>query len=117
MLENEMNMGIKEDAGELLVYAYRQYVSEEKFVDAKDILTITKWDAGRINRAITYLEDLGAIKIQRYLGNIDGVHGFFMRGLTPSGIQTIENSKEFERNFGFIINLGLVQFSWGAKEK
>ena len=111
-------MGIKTDAGEILVFVYNEYTNDNEWITSKDIINVTKWKSGRINRAINYLRDLDVIKIILSMGNIDGVYNFGITGLTPVGIHTIENKREFKKNFGFEVGIpGLFKFSWGVSEK
>ena len=111
-------MGIQKDAGELLVYIYNQYTANNTWIQSKDIIEETGWEAGRINRAIDYLKDLGLIKINLYIGNTEGVYNFGIQGLTPSGIGIIENEEQFEKTFGFEIGIpGVLKFSWTRRKK
>lgn len=110
-------MGIQKDAGEILLFIYDSYVNDRGSVNAQRLLDETQWDGKRIDRAIKYLKDMGAIDIVLTLGNVNGVQNFIMKKLTPLGINTVENQPEFKRNFGFEVNLGLLKFSWGATEK
>ena len=105
-------MAIKEDAGEILLYIYRNYVDGKTMLNTEDIVNETRWVSHKINNAIQYLEDLGAIKINKYLGNQNGVYNFTISGLNPIAVQTIESPKDFKKTFGFTVNLGLVSFSW-----
>ncbi|HGJ64173.1 TPA: hypothetical protein ENS27_02150 [bacterium] len=109
-------MGIQKDAGEILLFIYQCYIKDES-VNAEKLLETTKWEGNRIDRAIKYLKDIGAIDIILTLGNIGGVQYFILKGLTPLGINIIENQHEFKRNFGFTVNLGVISFSWGASQK
>ncbi|MBD3203511.1 hypothetical protein GF327_04405 [Candidatus Woesearchaeota archaeon] len=94
-------MGIQEDAGRLLVFVYQEYTKDNSWIDSKKVIETTKWNSGKINRAIMYLKDMNAIKINLFLGNTNGVYNFGINGLTPFGIQLVENSEEFKKNFGF----------------
>lgn len=109
-------MTIKEDAGEILLFIYQCYIKDES-VDESKLLQTTKWEGNRIDRAIKYLKDIGAIDIILLLGNVNGVQNFILKGLTPLGINVIENQPEFKRNFNFTVNLGVISYSWGASEK
>ncbi|MBI2575086.1 hypothetical protein HYV82_04330 [Candidatus Woesearchaeota archaeon] len=109
-------MTIKGDAGEILLFIYDCYVNDRDSVNPEKLLETTKWEGNRIDRAIKYLKDIGAIDIIT-LGNVNGVQNFILKGLTPLGINIVENQPEFKRNFGFTVNLGVISFSWGASEK
>ncbi len=111
-------MGIQKDAGELLLYFYKNLVQEGKSsVGTKEVLKETKWDGNRLNHAYHYLDDMGVLKGGGGLGNINGAHIFFVIRLYPGGINMIENQPEFKKNFGFKVNLGLIKFSWGVSER
>ncbi|MDD5650384.1 MAG: hypothetical protein PHF86_08230 [Candidatus Nanoarchaeia archaeon] len=110
-------MAIQKDAGEILIFLYQEYTNNNQWIDSDKIIKLTNWESGRINRTIDYLKDLNLIKINLFLGNINGVYNFGINGLTPAGINIIENTKEFEKNFGFELNLGLIKFSWGTTKK
>jgi hypothetical protein len=96
-------MTIKEDAGKFLIFIYKEYIKGNEWLVSKDFIETTKWDAGRINRAIDYLKDLRFIKIMQSLGNTNGVYNFGIRGLEPIGINLIETPDEFKKNFGLEI--------------
>ena len=111
-------MGIQNDAGELLVYIYNQYIEGKNWIQAKDIINETVWEAGRINRALDYLRDLDIIKINLFMGNTGGVYNFGITGLNPSGIAIIENKEEFKSTFGIKIGIpGVFEFSWKREKK
>jgi len=92
-------MGIQQDAGEILLYAYKSYIKDES-INANKLLETTGWEGNRIDRAIKYLKDLDAIQIIHTMRNVNGVQNFIFRSLTPIGINIIENKPEFERTFG-----------------
>ncbi|GBE17808.1 hypothetical protein BMS3Abin16_00396 [archaeon BMS3Abin16] len=114
-------MGIKDDAGEVLIYYYNVYTdetSENRIIGPKEILEITKWKPVRVSNAVKYLDDLSALKIENYSGNIDGVPHFRILGMDTLGIHMIEDEKTFKETFGFQIGVpGVFQFSWGLSEK
>jgi len=106
-------MGIKEDAGKILLFVYQEYMRGNDWIVSKDLIDNTKWESGRINRAIDYLRDLKIIKILLSLGNTKGVYNFGIRGLEPIGIDIVENSKLFEEKFGFKVeNLESFKIKW-----
>ena len=111
-------MGVKGDAGELLLFFYDELVKKGKNgVGTKDVLDASEWDGNRLNNAYHYLNDLGILKGIGSLGNIQGAHNFWVMRLLPDAIDIIEDQPEFKRNFGFEVNLGLFKFSWGASER
>lgn len=107
-------MGIQKDAGELLGTIYSMYLEQKNVdfwysIDAEKLVDSIGWELDRIKRALTYLYDLKFIKLYE--------DSTIISGLYPAGIDTIENKDKFERQFGFTLNLGLLQFNWNAKEK
>ncbi len=93
-------MGIREDAGKILLFVYKKYINEEYYLNTESIIKGTKLPAKRINSAITYLKDIGAIQITLFFGKTDGVYNFEIDGLTPRGIDIVENKKKFKSIFG-----------------
>ena len=51
------------------------------------------------------------------MGNQSGLQNFSFIGLTPEGIQTVENKTKFKNTFGILINAGIFKFSWQKSEK
>jgi len=108
-------MGMQEDAGEILIFIYKKYVSTEKFFHPLTDSVFseeTKWDIGRLSRAVDYLNNKGIIKLTKTLGG-----GFFVSKLYPEGIEIVENKEKSKTTFGFEINLGLFKFSWTKEGK
>jgi len=99
-------MTIKSDAGEILLFMYDCYVNDKSSINPEILLETTKWQGNRIDRAVKYLKEIGAIDIILTMGNHQGVQHFILNKITPLGINTIENQPEFKRNFGFEVNLG-----------
>ena len=111
-------MGVQKDAGELLLFFYNELVNNEKnSVGTQNVLDETKWNGNRVNLAYDYLNDLGILKGIGSIGNINGAQMFSIIRLFPEGINIIENEPEFKKHFGFGVNLGLLNFSWGVSEK
>ena len=110
-------MTIKGDAGEILLFMYDCYVNDKGSVNPEKLLETTKWEGNRIDRAVKYLKEIGAIDTILTMGNHQGVQHFILKKITPLGINTVEDQPEFKKNFGFEVNLGLLKFSWGASEK
>ncbi len=109
-------MGVQHDAGEILLFLYKSYINGQQ-INAKKLLETTGWSGNRIDRALKYLKDIGAIDLILTLGNIGGIQNFIFKGLTPTGINIVENQKEFKQSFGFEVNLGILKFSWSKSEK
>jgi hypothetical protein len=110
-------MGIQKDAGELLIFIYNEYTSGNEYISDQNIIDTTKWEAGRINRAIKYLDDIGALKISS-IGIKIGEYEFIIKGLKPLDIHMIEDKSIFKKTFGFEVGVpGLAKFSWSLAEK
>lgn len=110
-------MKVREDAGRMLVYLYNQLIKEGKqSISGDDILNETNWESNRINNSFDYIFELGHVKKVITLGNTHGVKNFIIIGLTPSGINIVEDEPEFKRNFSIGVNLLLANFSWGVSE-
>jgi hypothetical protein len=111
-------MGVKKDAGELLIYFYQELVNNKRQnITPENVLNETKWDANKINHAFRYLKDLGLLKEMGGFGNFNRVDNFIVLGLSPEGINIIENKPKFKRSFSFEIGIpDVFKFSWGASE-
>lgn len=112
-----MSMTIKKDSGNLLLYAYKCKIEGSEMLNSNKLLNETGWDDNRLNNAIQYLirknfVDGDAIKV---VGSTK-VQKAFIYDITPWGIDIIEDEPEFTQNFGFTVNLGLIQINWGVQE-
>ena len=103
-------MGIQEDAGELLVYVYREYQKGE-MVNSQNFEESSGWDKIRTRNAMTYLRDKELVKGNFYLGG-----NWLIQRPNPEGVDVIENQSKFVQKFGFELNLGLFKFSWETIE-
>ena len=74
-------MTIKADAGEILLFIYECYVNNKGSVNPEKLLDTTKWDGNRIDRAVKYLKEIGAIDIVLTMGNHQGVKHFILKKL------------------------------------
>ncbi|MBI2579456.1 MAG: hypothetical protein HYW27_00965, partial [Candidatus Aenigmarchaeota archaeon] len=70
----------------------------------------TSWERDRVERAVNYLRDRCFIQIIASYGG-----GLFINGMTPDGIDIIENEDKFKTTFG--INLGVFSISWTKEKK
>lgn len=103
-------MGITDDSVKLLAFIYDKYTEDSDQISTDDVKNEFNWDSSRINRAIDYLDDMNLIKIVKSLGNSDGVYNFTITRLTPKGVKTIENEKEFKNKFGVEIGVpGIIK--------
>jgi len=100
-------MGIMQDSGEILIFAYKNYLKNEE-TSIEEIQELTKWDINRIKRSLDYLKKLSTIEARKSLGGNGNI-----TKLLPHGIILIENDdeEEFKQTFGFEVNLGLFKFS------
>jgi len=110
-------MTIQKDAGEILLYIYKNYTEGISDCNNHKITEDTKWESHRINNAMDYLYDLNILKMKKTMGNTNGVYNFFIYGINPEGINMVEDQQEFKRRFGFTVNLGFISYSWGAEER
>jgi carbamoylphosphate synthase large subunit len=112
-------MGIQKDAGELLAYIYSRYTQDVNGTGRADIENESKWNTGRIDRAIKYLRELDLIDIMVYLGDHkSSSYGFRIGGLTPQGIDIVEDKQKFKSTFGLEIGIPSVfKFSWKGEKK
>jgi hypothetical protein len=110
-------MTVKKDAGELLKFMYDRYTQGSLKIASQDVINETDWEATRINNAIDFLKDIGALKIVLSVGNTGGVKNFFVHGLTPVGIDMIENEDKFKTTFGFEAGIPLFKFSWKREKE
>lgn len=110
-------MTIKKDAGELLVYFYKEKIKNKNLPQLQELISETKWESSRLGMALDYLIEKGFLKVQKFMGNHMGIQNMIIENLTTEGIDLIENEKEFQRSFSFSVNLGIFSYSWGATEK
>jgi len=111
-------MGIQKDAGEILLFIYEKKISGNEMPNVGELTKTTSWDKIRILNALQYLQGKGLIE-GRVMKSIGSTKPQFVgiNDLSPLGIDTIENEKEFTKTFNFTINLGVISYSWGASEK
>lgn len=88
-------MGIKQDAGKLLIYIYKKY-QEGRGVSSQEIVNDSNWDNIRTRNAVKYLKDRVYIKVIFFLGG-----NFFVEELYPEAIDIVENNEKFLDSFGF----------------
>jgi len=103
-------MSIQKDAGELLLYSYKLYEKGEMTI-SEDVLNKNNWEMIRLRNAVQYLQDKGLIKVISLVGG-----HFIIEKLFPVAIDIIENQPSFKHQFGFTVNLALIQFSWEVTE-
>jgi len=86
-------MGIQEDGNKILEFAYDEYINDRGSINPRKLIDKfgpEGWDGKRIDRAVKYLKNIGAIDIILTMGNVDGVQTFIMKELTPDGIKMVE---------------------------
>lgn len=110
-------MTIRKDSGNLLLYIYKLKIENKEMLDSNQLIKETEWNKVRINNASQYLIDSGFVKGKIFKGmDSTKVIDTIIIDITPSGINIIEAQSEFKQNFGFTVNLGLIQINWGAQE-
>ncbi|MFH0874817.1 MAG: hypothetical protein V1859_02680 [archaeon] len=118
-------MGIQKDAGEILIFLYQKYVSDQLMEESGELFRLDKiyneipWDKSRIDRAVFYLMDECLIKYEATFGEKEYSHLplYCIYRVSPEGIRVIEENKTFKRMFGFDVNLGIIKLSWMSEEK
>lgn len=103
-------MGIREDAGNVLGYAYKLY-KQGKMLSSEDFKNESKWPDERARNAVRYLNDEEMIETRFVFGG-----SWLIAKLNPAGIDVIESESEFKNNFGITINLGVLEFNWTKQE-
>jgi len=114
-----INMTISEDSGNLLLFIYKSKIEDKEMLNQDQLLDETGWNKVRLNNAVQYLIESGFIKgeVIKTVGSTK-VQVTLISDITPSGINVIEieAGSKFKQNFGFTVNLGLIQINWGAQE-
>jgi len=107
-------MGIREDAGELLLFAYKKYIEKhlEELTNLENFQKESGWERVRILNALEYLKDKNLVHVNKFMGG-----GFIIFKVYPEGIDLVEDKQKFKNTFGFEINLGLFKFSWKGARK
>lgn len=110
-------MGIQKDAGEILVYFYKNKVESKKFLRINILIEETGWEENRIFLALEYL-----LRKRLLIGQIkrrvsDKIRNIIITDVLPDGIDIVENESKFIDTFGFGINLAIFQFSWTRQKK
>lgn len=110
-------MTIRTDSGNLLLYIYKCKIEDNEMLDSNDLLNKTGWNKSRLNSAGQYLVEGGFVngRVLKGLGSTK-VQDVVIVDMTTKGIDVVEAQPEFKQNFGFTINLGLIQIDWGAQE-
>ena len=101
-------MGIKKDAGEIVLFFYKRKVNGEKTPGLQEIIDETGWEGHRLENALSYCEDNGFIASSKTMGNINGVQTRVIKGLTSSGIDIVENTETEEGKREFNVNFNLT---------
>lgn len=112
-----LNMTLKEDSGKLLLYIYKCRIQGNEMLNSSHLLNETGWDKNRLNSALQYLVERGYINghVIKGLGSTK-VQDVIINDITSDGTDIIEDQPEFKQNFGFTVNLGLIQINWGVQE-
>ena len=112
-----MNMTIRNDSGNVLLYIYKCKIDGNEISNSDELLTETGWNDIRLNNAIQYLIESEFVSgdVIKSL-NSTKVQLAFITDITPLGVNIIEDESKFKQNFGFTVNLGLIQVHWGTQE-
>ena len=110
-------MTIRTDSGNLLLYIYKCKIDGNEISTTDQLLIETGWDDVRLNNAIQYLVESKFVsgKVLKTIGSTK-VQVAFITDIIPLGINIIEDESKFKQNFGFTVNLGILQFHWGTQE-
>lgn len=102
-------MGIKEDAGKLVLLYHKRKTKGEKQPDINDLFEVTKWEASQIENALDYAERKGFLKSIKTMGNNKGVQNRASIELTEEGVDLIEetNTQEGRNEFNVTFNFNM----------
>jgi hypothetical protein len=107
-------MTVEQDAGKLLLFFYDEiYNNHNRCVETQDVMKNINWsDRRRIDTAFNYLMDNGwLLKAQNVGGNIEGVQRFRIRGLSPQGMEKVNDTNKFKATFGIELDLMILKLS------
>ena len=92
-------MGIQNDAGEILIYIYEKKIKGEEIPSLNKIVSDTAWEQDKVIFALEYLLGKSLIdgKAVKTLSSTK-TQVFIVKGITPFGIDVIENKKEFQKH-------------------
>lgn len=104
----------RDDAAELLGKLYDAMIDKgESNLNDEKVRQLTGWDEGRVRRAHEYLKTKELIEIEHFFGG-----DFFIKKLTRSGIDAVEQKDAFQREFGIGVGIpGIISLRWGAKQR
>lgn len=102
---------MKEIAGKILNYIYNIEFQENRKPDLKELSDISELEKHQLEMALKYCKKKNYLKYSETFGDI------FSISMLPVGIDLISNEDKFKKQFGFGVNLGLVNFRWGAQER
>ena len=109
-------MTIRDDSGNLLLFVYKCKIEGNEILERKQLLIETGWKEYRLNNAIQYLIQSKLIDgIIQPLASSSKVIANII-DINPSGINIVEKQPEFKQNFGFTVNLGVLQINWEVQE-
>ncbi len=99
------------------MYVYKCKIEGNEMLNSNQLLIETGWNEDRLNNAIQYLVESVFVKgnILKGVGSTK-VQAAIISDITPSGINIVEKQPEFKQNFGFTVNLGVLQINWGMQE-
>ncbi|MCH8519873.1 MAG: hypothetical protein LAT82_03915 [Nanoarchaeota archaeon] len=109
---------MKEIAGKILNYIYNVKFKEDRIPTIEEIFKSSNQKSHQIEMALNYCKDNSYLKIQKNFGvDKNGIQNMSILEITPDGINIVTDKEKFKKNFGFGVNLGIVNFNWGVQEK
>lgn len=103
-------MGIREDAGELLLYIYIKKRKEGRVPNLDELLQVTKWEPMRLAQALDYCGEKYFLNIRKFLGSYKpGLQQQIIADITSSGIDIVEAARggNMGSQFNVVFNLNI----------
>ena len=109
---------IKKYAGILLNYIHLKKFEEDEIPQVKELIDVSNWKPHQLEMTLDYCKDNNYLKITKLMGSDEfGIGNLNIDKILPEGIDLVSNEDKFQKNFGFGVNLGLVNFNWGVQER
>lgn len=107
-------MAIRKDAGIILNVLYNKRVqNRDERISSSKIIEESEWGGNRVLDALEYMEEKNLIHVG--FKSSDG--GWELITIIAEGIDLVENNDKFQKHFEMGVNLGLLSFRWGTKER
>ncbi|GEM_PF-6954481 len=101
-------VGIRQDAGELLLYVYIKKRKTGKVPSLDELLETTKWEPMRLGQALDYCGQKYLLNIRKFIGSYKpGLQQQIIADITSGGVDVVESSGETGagNQFNLIFNL------------